>query len=89
VLVTPVTSAKEGAMPHLENVALWPLAEFREWATEALSTVRELRRTFSEPVDLVWRAQAAELFELRGLDAVSLFARLQARPAAKDLTPVK
>lgn len=89
VLVTPVTSAKEGAMPHLESVALWPLAEFREWATEALSTVRELRRTFSEPVDLIWRAQAAELFELRGLDAVSLFARLQARPAAKDLTPVK
>jgi hypothetical protein len=89
VLVTPVTSAKEGAMPHLESVALWPLAEFRSWAKEALSTIRELRRTFSEPGDLIWRAQAAELFELHGLDAVSLFARLQARPAAKHLTPVK
>ena len=77
-----------GAMPHLESVALWPLAEFREWAKNALAVVRDVRRNFSEPGDLIWRAEAAQAFELHGLDATGLFARLQARSAARDLTPV-
>jgi hypothetical protein len=54
VLVTPATSAKEGAIPHLGSVALWPLDEFRAWAQAALAVVREVRKTFVEP-DLVWR----------------------------------
>ena len=89
VLVTPVSTVKEGALPHLGAVALWPLDEFREWAETALAALRELRKTFAEPGDLVWRAAAAELFEQRGLDAPSLVARLKARPAANYLTSVK
>lgn len=89
VLVTPVSSAKMGAIPHLKDVALWPLNEFREWAGAALAALRELRKTFSEPGDLVWRASAAELFEQCGLDAPSVVAKLKARSAANYLTPVK
>lgn len=89
VLVTPVTKAKEGAAPHLHDVALWPLPEFREWAKGALAVIRDLRRSFSEPGDLVWRARAAEGLEAGGVDVPSLHARLRARPAAKGLIIVK
>lgn len=89
VLVTPVSIAREGALPHLNDVALWPLSEFRDWANSALVTLREIRRTFSEPGDLVWRTQAAEAFENNGLDAVSLFNKLKDQSAAKHLQPMK
>lgn len=89
VLLTPALSAKDGAIPHLQEVALWPLQEFRTWVRNALTVLRELRRTFSEPGDLVWRAQAAEIFEQNGMDAESLFNKLKVRPAAKGLKAVK
>lgn len=85
VLVTPVTKAEAGARPHLSSVCLWPLKEFRDWAKDALAVVRELRRSFGEPGDLVWRAQAAEAFESMGLDAVSLLQKLKGRVAADEL----
>ena len=72
---------------YLDDVALWPLEEFRSWAENALATVREVRRTFPEPGDLVWRTAAAEAFEQNGLDASGLFATLRSRLAAKHLTP--
>lgn len=89
VLVSPVSTVKEGALPHLGGVALWPLDEFRKWSETALTVLRELRKTFAEPGDLAWRAAAAELFEQRGLDAPSIVARLKAHPAGKHLTSVK
>ena len=89
VLVTPVSTAKEGAIPHLQGVALWRLDDFRKWADVALRTLREVRMTFNEPGDLVWRAAAAEKFEGAGLDARSLFACLKASMAVELLTPVK
>jgi hypothetical protein len=85
VLVTPVARAEDGAFPHLESVFLWKLAEFREWAKTALSVLRELRRSFVEPGDLVWRSQAAELFERHGLDAPGLLMKLKSQVAAKIL----
>lgn len=88
VLVTPAKKAKDGAMPHLGRVAYWDLEEFREWAETALVTVRELRRDFREPGDLVWRVQAAEaLTEVRA-DAPSLYAWLVSRPARDHLIKV-
>jgi hypothetical protein len=89
VLVTPVAKVKEGAVPHLQEVALWPLAEFRSWAETALATVRELRSSFIEPGNLIWRARAAEQFEQNGLDAHGLAAVLKQRPAKNHLRPVK
>ena len=84
-LVTPAKKAKEGAMPSLARVAHWDLEEFRGWAEAALVAVRELRRSFGEPGDLAWRAQAAEaLSEIRA-DAPSLYAWLAGRPAHDHL----
>lgn len=88
VLVTAVTRAEKEAMPHLVNVSLWPLAEFREWAEMALTTVREVRKTFSEPGDLAWRSEAANLFELNGLNAESLYLKLSGRMANRYLKAV-
>ncbi len=75
-------------MPHLSNVAYWGLDEFREWADIALDTVRELRRTFNEPGDLVWRAEAAAKLEAIHADAPGLVSWLSKRPACKQLTAV-
>jgi len=88
VLVTPAKKAKDGAMPHLGRVAHWDLKEFREWADQALVTVRDLRRDFHEPGDLAWRAQAAQALSDSRADAPGLFAWLAARPAREHLTSI-
>lgn len=88
VLVTPAKKAKRGAMPHLGHVAHWDLADFRDWAENALVTVRELRRSFVEPGDLAWRAEAAAALINARADASSLVAWLRARPARDHLLPV-
>lgn len=85
VLVTPVTVAEEGAIPHLKQVLCWPLDEFRQWAASALACLRELRRSFSEPGDLFWRARAAEEFERHHMDAPSLLKKLRTQPATNYL----
>ena len=89
VLVTPVTIAKKGAMPHLKLVAYWELSEFRDWADTAIDTIRELRKTFSEPGDLEWRAEAsAGLVAIRA-DAPGLSSWLSKRSARDLMTAVK
>ena len=85
VLVTPARKAMTGAAPSLNNVALWPIDEFRTWAKKALTVMRELRTAFSEPGDLEWRIRAAEAFEANGMDALSLHARLARRKASENL----
>lgn len=89
VLVTPVSSAKEGALPHLQDFSVWPLDEFQEWAKMALGVLRELRRTFVEPGNLDWRAYAVESFQQHGLDAPNLMAKLKAQPAEDYLKPIR
>jgi DEAD/DEAH box helicase/Helicase C-terminal domain len=69
VLVTPVTTAREGALPHLIDVALWPVSEFRSWAQNAIAIVRQLRVNFIEPGNLEWRARASEQLKENGMDA--------------------
>lgn len=88
VLVTPAKKAREGALPHLGRVAHWDLDDFRQWADQALVTVRDLRRDFQEPGDLAWRAQAAQALSESRADAPGLFAWLAARPARAHLTSV-
>lgn len=88
VLVTPAKRAKEGAMPHLGRVAYWEVDQFRKWAEQALIVIRELRREFREPGDLVWRAQAAQSLTNNLLGAPGLLAWLRDRPAKDHLTSV-
>lgn len=85
VLVTPAKNATDGAMPHLGRVGYWDLVDFLEWAETALVTIRDLRRTFKEPGDLVWRVAAAKaLSEIRA-DGPGLYAWLASRPARNFL----
>lgn len=85
VIVTPAKKATAGAMPHLARVAYWNLEDFREWAEAALVSIRNLRRTFREPGDLVWRAEAAKALIESRADAPGLYAWLASRPARDEL----
>lgn len=88
VLLTPISKAVQGATPHLGGVSLWPLDDFRTWAQKAVSVVRNLRTTFSEPGNLEWRMMAAEELEKEGLDMFGLVKMLQAKPALSILQTV-
>jgi len=70
---------------HLGRVSHWDLDDFRAWAERALVTVRELRRSFVEPGDLVWRAQAADALVSTRADAPGLAGWLAKRPARHHL----
>lgn len=88
VLVTQATEAREGAMPSLGKVSYWRLDDFRAWAEAALVAIRELRRTFTEPGDLAWRATAAEALEEGRLDGPGLINWLSKRVAGDLMKPV-
>jgi hypothetical protein len=82
VLVTPVSKATSGAMPSLKKVCYWGVDGFRQWAEQALVVIRDLRRTFREPGDLAWRAEAAEALVQARIDGPTLAAWLLKRPAS-------
>lgn len=84
VLVTPTSISSKGAEPHLNEVFLWPLEEYRQWAQQALVTLREIRKTFSAPGDIVWRADAIGKLRSAGIDAPSIKKdRLSVRAASR------
>lgn len=85
VLVTPVSTARSGAIPHLENVCLWKLDEFRKWAVNALTTIREVRTTFSEPGDLTWRENTARRFREEKMTADDIANMLMSSRAVEIL----
>jgi hypothetical protein len=85
VLVTPVQVADRDALPHLKEVSLWKLSDFRDWATKALSMVRDLRRSYPGPADIAWRAQAIEAYDAFGLSADKLIQWLREHPADQEL----
>lgn len=88
VLVTPTTQAKDGAIPSLRTVGYWHLDEFRAWAERALICIRDVRRTFMEPGDLNWRAQAITALETVGADAPGIFKKLTNTCAADEMTVI-
>jgi len=66
VLITAAKRADKDAIPILEDVLVWDIRDFRKWAEEALSTIRELARDFPGSGDLAWRSVAeAKLIEAR------------------------
>jgi len=76
VLVTPTDKAKSGAEPHLSPVAYWNADDYRTWAKNALSVLRQLRPSVSNG-PLLWRPEAAEMFEANDLSAAALMRRLR------------
>jgi len=84
ILITPVSKADSGALPHLGEVSLWKMDAFKLWAYEAMATIRELRKTFVESGDLFWRVQAADALQAKRMDVMSLSSYLKTQ-IAKDL----
>lgn len=84
-LVSPVRKSSPGAKPHLNEVYLWPIDEFRSWADDALLAIREIRKTFIEPGDLVWRANAATKLRSSGLDLPSIIRKLRSKRASDHI----
>jgi hypothetical protein len=85
ILVSPTTSATEGAIPHLDQLYYWSLDDFRAWAKTALEVIRKLRRTFVEPGDPEWRTEAADAYRANRIGGRVLMAWLENRPASKYL----
>jgi hypothetical protein len=83
VLITPVRIADPDALPHLSDVAVWNLEEFRKWARNALSVIRELRSIFPGSGDLAWRATAVEKYRENRMDPERLVEFLRAQPTLK------
>jgi hypothetical protein len=83
ILVTPVAKADKDAIPHLNEVVLWKISDFRQWADNALTVIRKLRTTFPGPGDLVWRAAAATAYVENILDPIGLLTFLKKQPASK------
>lgn len=86
ILVTPVAAADAEAAIHLNDVAVWPLEHFREWAVNAVQTVRRLRITYPGAGDMLWRRTAMEAYEQAGIDPASLLKRLQLQNGRADFT---
>jgi hypothetical protein len=80
-LVTPCTSARNGAKPALKKVRYWPLEEFREWAQNAVDVVRGLKAVLPPNGDLFWRTEAADRLAANGLTLETI---LDALPLASD-----
>lgn len=76
VLITPVPTVDNGGMCHLNEVFVWNLDEFREWAEGCLETVRQLRKDFREAGDLEWRAKALGVLRSRDLTAETIVTNL-------------
>lgn len=80
VLITPLQYAERDALPHLNDVLIWNLEEFRKWAVKALIAIREVRGTFPGSGDLAWRATAIEKYRRNTIDPDSLIEYLKAQP---------
>jgi len=88
VLLSGIDRMHVGADVHLGSVAFWAYSDFMTWAQNALIVMRKLRRKFTEPGDLVWRAEAAVAFVENTLDAKGLISQLSQQIAAKVLKRV-
>ena len=68
VLITAADTTRDVVLPHLENVAVWNIEEFRDWVNGALTIIRELRGELSQRGDLGWRDKAQE--QLAGANVI-------------------
>ncbi|MUG98707.1 DEAD/DEAH box helicase [Scytonema sp. UIC 10036] len=82
VMVTPCKTIENGAMPHTSDVCYWNQKEFQTWAENAVSVVRNLRRSFPGEANLEWRERAMQAYRDNGLDPASLTADLRQRKLA-------
>ncbi|MDX0604982.1 DEAD/DEAH box helicase [Sinorhizobium medicae] len=85
ILVTPCTKANIGAKPALNKIRYWELESFRQWAIEAINTVRSLKSTLPQEGDLYWRKDAAERLIKGRLTLESILASLPIASEAMEI----
>ncbi len=88
VLVSPVTKIKSGAAPHLKEVKYWSLNDFKTWSESVLMFIRELKPTFQEVGDLVWRAEVAKKLMASQLDVSSVLKFIEGKSIREMLDEV-
>ncbi len=88
VLISPVSKVDEGGHPHLKEVFYWNLEDFKTWAQNALSVIRQLRGSLSNSGDLVWRAEAIKLLSENSMTATKISQSIKSISAYDALTPV-
>ena len=81
VLITPVKKAESGAMPHLKDVYLWTLDDFRRWAQDILGVLRGLRNKYSKEGDFEWRTIAFSEFHAHNLSPILLAEKIKKQTA--------
>lgn len=79
VMVTSCKTIDREAMPHVGDACYWNLEEFREWAVNAISVIRTLRRSFPGEANLAWRQDAMQAYRDAGIDPASLAKTLKNR----------
>ncbi len=75
VFLTPSQSLGAGARPVAANCYYWEMDDFVAWADDAITVIREIRRSFHSPGDLVWRAEAKEAYMRSGLNPTAILER--------------
>ncbi len=85
ILITPVKVADNEALPHLKGVLVWNLEEFRKWARNAITLIREIRKDYPNSGDLFWRANAAEKLTQAGITPDGILVMLKGQDAADIL----
>ena len=85
ILVTPAKFVDWDATSHLDDVYLWSLSEFRDWAWNALDVIQHLRKNLSGPANTEWRAQAVEAYRENDMDPTSVLKLLSKRKALEVL----
>ncbi|NET65039.1 MAG: DEAD/DEAH box helicase family protein [Moorea sp. SIO1G6] len=87
VVITPCKSISNGAKPHTQDLCYWNQQDFQTWAENAITVVRELKRSFPGEASLEWRKRAMQAYQDNALDPASLAKKLRNHKLA-DL-PIK
>jgi hypothetical protein len=75
VIVSPAKRLEAGAKRLASDVYYRSVDEFRTWAEDALTVIRQLRRSFRGAGDLAWRAEAKEAYVTNSLTPNGVIAR--------------
>lgn len=75
VFLSPSRTLGAGARPAAANCYYWAMNDFVDWANDAITVVRKVRRSFQSPGDLAWRAEAKEAYMQHGLNPIAILER--------------
>jgi len=79
VMISSCKTIDNDAKTFALEAYYWNLEEFQDWAKEAISVIRILRRSFSGEADLGWRERAMQTYKDKGLDPSSFVKMLKTK----------